>query len=288
MKRNEFGKNLRLRFTVFLLGLLIGTPAAAQTVRADVIFEPEDSFYQTHSSACIYENRCYTVHASGGTLNVYEAPDQAKVRTTLADGQKVYIMYVYQDTDGRYWGYLEQNRGEECGWIAMNEVDAVYDHVSFAGEYADKITAVDGQELSLPEEAGDAEMLFWDYPGAKEPGTLSSSFGSLPQYFQTFSDEYGHSWGYVGYYFGYRNFWVCLDAPTATFEELYDGETPVRGANLPECDTRYKESGVVGSIHPTQKAQQEDMIPILCAGVVVIIVITSLLLLRIRKKEKNQ
>ena len=43
--------------------------------------------------------------------------------------------------------------------------------------------------------------------------------------YKTYVDEAGRKWGYCGYYYGSRNFWVCLDAADQSYEELW-GEAP--------------------------------------------------------------
>ena len=54
------------------LCLLLPLFSGLQTVRADVIFEPENSFYVSHADNCLYHNRSYTTpgdteyYAAGG------------------------------------------------------------------------------------------------------------------------------------------------------------------------------------------------------------------------------
>ena len=48
-------------------------------------------------------------------------------------------------------------------------------------------------------------------------------------YARTFTDEQGLVWGYIGYFRGVRDCWVCISNATATFEELYPDGGPVRG-----------------------------------------------------------
>ena len=51
----------------------------------------------------------------------------------------------------------------------------------------------------------------------------------MPMYARTFTDEQGLVWGYIGYFRGVRDRWVCITNATATFEELYPDGAPVRG-----------------------------------------------------------
>ena len=44
-------------------------------VRADVIWEPEDSFYKKHSEECVYVNRLYTANGPDGEVILYKSPE---------------------------------------------------------------------------------------------------------------------------------------------------------------------------------------------------------------------
>ena len=48
---------------------------------ADVILEPEDSFYKRHSDQCAYQaGRTYIAEGEGGSAPVYKAPDKGEIR----------------------------------------------------------------------------------------------------------------------------------------------------------------------------------------------------------------
>ena len=42
-------------------------------------------------------------------------------------------------------------------------------------------------------------------------------------------DGVGNRWGHVGYYFGRKDTWICIDASSAEFEQLYPDGAPQIG-----------------------------------------------------------
>lgn len=174
------------------------------TVYGDVIFEPEDSFYEKHAEECEYVNRSYVVNGYGGEADVYENPLSAKVQTTLKNGDTCYISFVYTDSKKNEWGFVEADRS---GWVPMVYMYPVYNSLSFQEEYADMLKEESG---SIP---GEQSVYAWDYPGAEESYTLEIVKDSPLNYSTVFTDEEGLHWANMGYYMGYRDFWVCLDDP---------------------------------------------------------------------------
>ena len=77
-----------------------------------------------------------------------------------------------------------------------------------------------GDELEAYDGSGDilTEIMVYDYPGG--PLAMEDSFqvdveeNPLSQYFEyLYTDENGLRWSKLGYYYGLRNVWVCLDDP---------------------------------------------------------------------------
>lgn len=197
-------------------------------VRADVIWEPRDSFYEGHVSACKYVGRTYTANGPDGKVILYESPVSARKVATWENGYKVYIGFSYEDEKGTLWGVWED--GDKSGWMPMEYMDVVYDNISFAQEYAAEIREQDG---TLDERYLDKEIFFWSYPAS--PGRSSMKItDNLPEYHRTYTDSQGHIWGNVGYYYGHKNFWMCLDMPDAEPDALYPDTAPEIGASQPE------------------------------------------------------
>lgn len=65
----------------------------------------------------------------------------------------------------------------------------------------------------------------------------------LPSYESVYLDEKNRCWGNVGYYYGMRNVWICIDAPDADFDTLYPSGAPTRGtAQFDQVETDATES----------------------------------------------
>ncbi len=191
--------------------------------RADVIWEPQDSFYEEHSSECNYVNRLYTADGPDGVVIVYESPESDKAVATWENGKAVWISYTYEDERGVLWGISE---AEENGWMPMDYMKLVYDSISFEEDYSDQIEAQSGE---LEEQYRNDTIYLWKYPASEQYSMVDlQSLGAeyMPQYDGLYTDETGHQWGKIGYFYGMRSMWVCLDAPTADYAALYPGGAP--------------------------------------------------------------
>lgn len=194
------------------------------SVRADVIWEPEDSFYDEHASECHHVNRLFTANGPDGIVIVYKSPEIPEVVDTWENGRKVSILFTYEDGDGILWGVYDNYKGK-CGWVPMDYMEVVYDSISFREEYASEILKQNGQ---IDDKYIGAEVFFWSYPGGDIyiSQTLSDH---TPEYHATFVDEDGNLWGNIGYYYGIRDRWICIARPDADYEELYPEGGPRRG-----------------------------------------------------------
>lgn len=205
------------------------------SVRADMIWEPDDSFYEKHASECNYVNRQFTANGPDGIVIVYKSPQLAEVVDTWENGHRVSIVFTYKDGGGTLWGIYDDYRGN-CGWVPMDYMEVVYDDISFSQEYGSKIRRQEGR---LEDKYLETEVFFWTYPGGDSYISLTLS-EYTPQYRETFVDEEGSVWGKIGYYYGIKNHWVCIDKPEASFEELYPEGGPQRGE---KADSRKEERG---------------------------------------------
>lgn len=256
MKKRLFTILLTLCMMVLLL------PVAS----ADVIFEPEDAFYESHREDCDYVSRSFTANGPDGRVIVYHSPENAARVTTMENGEVCWISFVYTAPDGLRWGYLE----EPSGWIPMDYLVVVYDYISFAEEFGDRIVSGQG---NLHDYTG-CEVFFWSYPGSESCTAVEIDGDYAPEYGPIFVDDGGRTWGCCGYYFGHRNFWICLDDPTADYDTLY--------AELPPQQVT----------HPNVTAPAGDITPnggsgILFATIAVIAVVaaTALILRSMKKKQ---
>lgn len=197
-------KNRRYLFLLVFLCFVLQTTV----VRADLIFEPQDSFYEKHADSCKYVNRTYIVNGYNGETIVYESPESAKKVMTVKNREKYYISFVYTDKKNVEWGFLEDGQ-ENSGWVPMDYMYPVYNSQSFYEDYRDKITSDDGV---IPNVTKGDVIYGWEYPGAESKFKLKVEEDTF-DYSSMFTDEEGHQWGNVGYYMGNRDFWVCIDEP---------------------------------------------------------------------------
>lgn len=222
-----------MKRTLCLLLALIFLLAPA--VSADVILEPQDSFYNQHRDACSYLDRSYYADGPDGCVTVYRNPESAAVVEKLYNGTEVWISYVYTDANATEWGFCE-HYGEDhwTGWMPMAYLLLKYDSQSFREEFAPRIRDESGQIASY----GENRVHFWGYPGSDTLwAAMKIDSGYTPEYFQTFTDDAGRDWAYINYYAGIRDVWVCLDDPTADYDTLYASHAPQAVTHPARCGT---------------------------------------------------
>lgn len=252
----------------------------ALPVRADVIWEPADSFYEQHASKCTYVNRCFTANGPDGAVLLYESPESARVIDTWENGYQVYVSYTYEDRRGILWGVCENGSGQ-TGWVPMDYLDVVYDHISFQEDYGPEIMEQSG---GLEEQYRGEDVYIWEYPGAEVFSTASMDMPDMPQYSGVYTDETGHRWGYIGYFYAHRNFWICIDQPTADYEQLYPDGGPQIGARTEETETEKSgsERQETGHIVPQPDHGMAILVTVL---VVLVVLVTAGLLVILRKRK---
>ena len=179
-------------------------------VSADVIWTPENSFYETHWEECEYVGRTYEIRGYEGHTPVFAAPEGTQ-SGTMENGEKVLIQFVWSGQQD--WGYAVAEAKE--GWVPMDDLSLVYDSQQFMEDYADQLQTVEPVEVDFH------QALLYAYPNGPQKFVLEEveQYQSFSEMFTTIhTDENGLRWGYVGYYMGHQNGWVCLDDPMS--EEL--------------------------------------------------------------------
>ena len=259
-----------------ILGVLICCVLCPLSVTADVIFEPDDSFYERHASQCTYVNRVFRANGPDGVVILYKSPESSRVIDTWENGFEVWISFVYEDEDGVAWGIYDRDK---TGWMPMDYMELVYDSISFMEEYDEQITASQG---SLDKEYLDKEVNFWKYPGSEE--FYAEEIDSNFNYNAVYVDGAGHTWGYTGYYYGRRNIWVCIDNPAADYAELYPDGVPggKPGENTENAQT--PEQGDMGTQRIVPKVNR-GMVLLAVGGVALVVLVTARLLLVMKKKS---
>lgn len=245
------------------------------SVRADIIWEPMNSFYEEHSTECTYVNRQFTADGPDGIVILYESPESSKVVTTWENGYRTYISFTYEDERGVVWGISDD---DQTGWMPMDYMKVVYDSISFAEDYGDQIVNQDG---TLDEQYQDETIYFWKYPGSESCSSMSlQDWEYMPEYSATYTDEAGHGWGYIGYFYGHRNVWICLDQPTSDYAGLYPDGGPKIGAD--DTESQDPEGQRTERIVPKTDNGTVVVVIVLVVGVVLI---TAVLLVILKKRK---
>lgn len=222
--------------------------------KADVIWEPfHDDFYSQNMESCEYLNRYYTANGPEGEVILYESPKNPTVVTTWENGFTAYISFAYTDADGNVWGVYDDMETGVTGWMPMAYMTVVYDNISFQEEFADRITEERG---SISVMYAGQIIRFWKYPGSDDffEMIMPEEAESMPQYSKVFVDEAGQQWGYIGYFRGTKNRWVCLANATGELDSLYPEGAPEVGESENEASTVTDTEDIV----PAEDAAQED------------------------------
>ena len=215
-----------MKRTLCLLLALIFVLALAPAVSADVIIEPQDSFFWDHRGECQRMERPFYADGPENVAVVYRSPESAAVVERVRNGEVLWISYVNEDENGISWGLCENFEDEYwMGWIPMDYLLLKYDQTAFQEEFADRIV----EETGTLTESG-AEVRFWTYPGSDDATDFAVEGDYAPEYFETFTDDAGRKWGHPG----------CLGLPGRSHRRLPD---PLCRKSAPAGDPPREGSG---------------------------------------------
>lgn len=199
---------------------------------ADVLWTPQNSFYERHFDECTYVGRSYLANGEAGYVTLHSSPGGLTQIANVANRTKLFVGYTWEEAEGVYWAvaeYAEQDSSgkytSRSGWIPLDDLALVYDAVCFEEDNGALFSAYDGCGDGL------TSVCLYTYPGGVLCGTLreEKNYMSFSDAFQNlYTDDNGRRWTYIGYYLGRQNAWVCiddpeneslgLDAPQAVFE----------------------------------------------------------------------
>jgi len=213
------------RLLVLLVAALLLVPSSLAF--GDVLIEPEDNFFQKHRDECQRVDRSYLINCNEGFLNMVVSPQNTSTLGQAENGATVYVEYTYAGSGGT-WGlgiaYL-QNGSDKSGWFLMDGLELIYDGISFIEDHEYEFYNYEGDVADLKQYD---KLVLWTYPNSGQTtGYLYTSFFEddyMDFYFtRAYLDDQGLEWGYVGYYYGRQDSWVCISDPTAT--DLGGGQT---------------------------------------------------------------
>ena len=198
------------RLIPLLLALMLLTSLCVPAL-ADVAYVPRNDFLERHTNECRYENRAYYTNGPSGYAMLWDSPKGAP-QTALPNGELYYVSWVYPGSDGS-WGCVTLT-DQANGWVKLAEMLPDYDYRAFD---ADHSSEYDNSERTLKAEPG-KEIQLYKYPGSGEVvSVLDTNWlgdeGGEISFNQLFTDPAGRVWGFLGYLFGHREAWICLDDP---------------------------------------------------------------------------
>lgn len=210
------------RFLTGLLALALLLPLTVPA-RADLIWEPRDNqFYEDHRDQCEYVNRGYFANGKEGFVTLWDAPGGGVVREQYENGTELRVYFTCRD-----WGLVASwVAGQEfAGWVPMSDLYLIYDHISFEEEYGGQFRDYGGEFADYVPGQERETFPLWEYPYDYSPtehlfcdqDILDALRGTADQpscISRVYTDQNGQNWGYVGYLYGRRNFWLLLDNPT--------------------------------------------------------------------------
>lgn len=184
---------------------------------ADVLIEPNNDFYTRHRNECVYLSRSFYANGESGFVSLKKEPGSKAEISVIENGEVLNIMFTY-NYKGESWGVTEIYTPDKpydkwpTGWIPMNQLLLVYDFISFAEEHQDEFYSYTGSydELKTAE-----KIILWSWPGSgiKQETLEVSSMDENFSVSHAYKDEQGREWGFIGYWYGRRNMWVCVSDP---------------------------------------------------------------------------
>lgn len=194
-----------------LLTAVLLLSAVVPSAFADMIWEPENSFYNSHREECTYHDRSYLANGGDGYVTVRTAPGTYSEAANVANGTRFFIQFLWTDKDGADWGVgYPAGEFDKMGWVPLADMARIYDYRDFEEDHAAEFQVYDGSG----DEVGEA--LVFTYPGGTVSSTLTESKEYMPfseSFRYLYTDENGLRWTFIGYYMGHRDGWVCVDDP---------------------------------------------------------------------------
>jgi len=192
------------------------------TAFADIIWEPDNTFYKWHTGACEMVMRSYWVNDTEGYVTVWDKPNGTPL-ANLPNGEQVYVHYCYKEE----WGLVEcttatlremavtldekelPEGGMVAFWVPMEALAVSYDVWSFLDEAADAI-----REESQTIHMGNKNYCVYAYPGGPCTAQIKASAMNRLTTLQVsliYEDEAGRVWGSVSRGLpGKEQPWFCL------------------------------------------------------------------------------
>lgn len=271
------------RVLLTIAGILLVSSLCAVDTRADVLYEPNDDFFEKHRDECSYEDRDYFTDGPDGEVILYESPESGRETGRIPNGALLHLYWLYMDRTGVVWALVDRKQDPKSGelmsgWFPYEYASVKYDFTEFIREHRDELVKESGK---VPAEYAGKEIRTWEYPGGEMKGVIfADRSDNLPGYNITYTDEEGRKWFPCTYYYGHRNFWCCLDALTADDGSGPDQEESAVSDTSKAGEPDEKEQD--GRITPGPAVPAARIAGVL-AAVVVVMGVSIVLLIRMKK-----
>lgn len=277
-------KSFKLIFSLMLV--LCTVCAFAVTAYADVIWEPEDDFYLSHSGKCYHLGDEYIANGKEGYVYVYENPNSSSPEAFILNGNQLFISFAYDSKNGSM-GVIEYNADEngnllaidyskpyETGWVYLADLSVKYGSDEFFADHAD--------EIENPEEfivfEGGSEVSLHTYPGSSEYTEPMVLEGGIV-FNAVYTDAAGTKWGYINYYRGIRDRWLVIEtAPEPPSEGLIEmPPVSVEDITPPKAPSEEK----------IENTNQNSYVIIAVIAVLAVVIITLVIIFAVFGKKKR-
>jgi hypothetical protein len=192
-----------------ILACLVMVLLMSKSAQADVIWTPNDDFFEKHYEECEQLGRSYTANGEEGYVEIKKDPRSKETVENVENATEFFVSFTYTDKKGIVWGVVEYD--DSTGWIRMEELLIIYDNISFMEEHKDEIKTYQGEADDI--ELGEEPVQFYQYPGSGTSISAIEIKEDKPEFSYTYEDPEGRLWGYVAYHFANRG-WICLNDPT--------------------------------------------------------------------------
>ena len=262
-------KKLMALLLAAMLSAALSFPALA-----DVIWEPYGDFWSEHSNECEYLDGA-RFEAQTDTPLV-ASPDDPAVLDTIPAGDVVYVGYSWQG--GELWGAVEGFRREgsdtwQEGWVRLADFRKLYGPAEFAADHQNEFFEADGGVTVTNR----TPVVLWTFPGSGETaGTVGGPDFWMEEETASFdrvwTDEDGHDWAQLSYFYGLRGCWVYLPDPETdslprTAPRYADGSPAAPGT--PEAPEQ-PAPAETPTPEPMPERPVQPIVPILVPAVLVI------------------
>lgn len=284
------------RITAMLLLTCLTAVMLCGTAFGDVIAEPNDDFFNQHSEQCTYVAREYYANGPTGYLEVFSEPN-GKSEGFAKNGEVFWVDYTYLDGNTQWGiviydidnGLLESSDdwNSSNGWVKMGEMTLKYDSQEFVNDNLSAIVSAEDKEVDYSGVYG-KEIVFWTFPHSGDDfgDDMVISAADGLEFDSYYTDDEGLVWGRCGYFYGYRDFWICISDPANEHLSVTD-HTP----NFFTAAPADSSGNTPASPTPTPAASSAPtnltLIIVLCVAGLVIITLVILLVIKSRNKKDN-